>query len=148
MVFPSKLMLSEQEISKIGDPAERIYQRCNNILHGKATITATVTHRGGGSVPRTTEYSVSAISGDVLAEVVVKDNVEWRLQSELSSAWKKARRKRDLDVFKREVVQRSGGAITPEVAQQWAAALNEERYYPKYLDLMASYMSKAVQAHQ
>lgn len=141
-------MQTDEEISKLGDPCERLYQRCTNALHGAATIEASVIHRGGNGVVRTTEYVVTANSGNVLDPVTIKDNVEWRIPTELAGKWKKARRTYDIDVFKREVVQRSGHAITPEVAEQWGEALDAEKNYGRYKDLKAKYMSQAVRSHK
>jgi hypothetical protein len=140
-------MLTDDQINKLGDPAERIYQRCNNLLSGLATITVTVRIRGGGSTVRTTEYEVSAISGDVLKEVTVKGIHEY-VGPALKTAWTKARRDRDIDVFQREVVQRSGKVITPELAQSWGETLTIAACpsYSVYKTRYASYMSQATTA--
>jgi hypothetical protein len=137
---------TDKQISELTDPCERLYQRAHNALHGAATITASVTYIGGGSVPRTSYYRVSAMSPNVLADVVVEDNVEWRIPTDLAAAWKRARRTYDINVFKREAMQRSGGAVA-DVIDLWVETLTLEKNYQRYTDLKAKYLSQAVRSH-
>jgi len=140
-------MLTDDQIAAIKDPCERLYQKAHKLLHGTATIEASVTMRGGGLVVRTTMLRVVATGPDVMDAVIVEDTAEWQVIRELKPAWAKARRARDLDIFKREVQQRSGKAVSPELAQQWADELLRTQPYPRYKDLRAKRMSEAVASH-
>ncbi len=136
-----------EEIDKLSQVHERIYQRCHNLLYGKATIEVVVRIKGGVNTVRTTTYEVIANSPEVLAAVVITSPSEAGATKDLKTLWARARAVRDIDIFKREVQNRSGGAVTPEMAEQWGELLAAEKYYFKFIDLRAKLMSQAVQSH-
>ena len=140
-------MYLESEIIKLTNPTERLYQRSINATFNQAKIDAAQVISGGGSTVRTSFFRVTANGPDVLAPVVVEDSSEQAVIKHLKSAWPKARRARDLDIFKREVVQRSGGAVSRELAEQWAETLLRTQPYTAYKVAKASYLSEAVAKH-